>query len=87
MEKFLKRFPEIDMLTDMILKGLNDSGMTPNEVIGIVIAIIILAYTIPSAFHEFFEANTTGWDSKTIAMWGLIPFLIVVVIIYKVYKN
>lgn len=77
------------MVTDTLISKfhLGEDGMTPNEIIGIVIAIIILAYTIPSAFQEFFAANTSGWDSKTIAMWGLIPFLIIVVIIYKVYKK
>lgn len=50
---------------------------TPAGIIMLAIGIYFLAFTIPSAISEFFNASTVGWDAGVVALWGLIPLAIV----------
>jgi uncharacterized membrane protein len=51
------------------------------KVIGIFITILLTAILIPVAFSQIFNANTTGWDTNTVTIFGLIPIIGVVAII------
>lgn len=51
------------------------------KVIGIFVTILLTAILIPVAFTQIFNANTTGWDTNTVTIFGLIPIIGVVAII------
>jgi L-cystine uptake protein TcyP (sodium:dicarboxylate symporter family) len=60
-------------------------------VIGIFLVFIIGAAILPTAFSQWFNANTTGWPTATQTLWPLVPLLGIVVIIailaYKVSEG
>lgn len=43
----------------------------------LAISIYFLAALLPSALNTFFNTDTTGWDTGTVALWLLIPLAIV----------
>ena len=62
-----------------------EDAVTPNEIIGIAIAILVMAAILPTALTSFFDANTTGWDSATVLLWGIVPLIVIAVIVMKWY--
>lgn len=59
--------------------------MEIKDLIGIVVAIavgaIVAAAIIPSAITDITNANTTGWDSATTSVWGLLGVIIVLAVL------
>jgi len=55
------------------------------EVVGAMIALFIGAifagYILPPAISSIFNANTTGWDSGTAALWLVLGIIIVVAVV------
>lgn len=55
-------------------------------VVNIFIVILLAAILLPIAFSLIFDANTTGWDSTTVTIFGLIPLIgtiaLVLVLVY-----
>ena len=55
-------------------------------VVNIFIVILLAAILLPIAFSLIFDANTTGWDSTTTTIFGLIPLIgtiaLVLVLVY-----
>lgn len=51
------------------------------KVIAIFVTLLLTAILIPVAFTQIFNANTTGWDTNTKTIFGLIPIIGVVAII------
>jgi len=49
-----------------------------DKIIGIVISAVIIAALIPTAMTALLETNTTGWGASSIALWGVMPILIIV---------
>lgn len=47
----------------------------------IFITVLLAAILMPIAFTLIFNANTTGWDSNTVTIFGYIPILAIVGII------
>lgn len=41
------------------------------------IGLYFLSAILPGALDNFFTANTTAWDTSTIALWGLIPLAVI----------
>ena len=58
-------------------------GFSPAAVIGIGIAIYVLAAIIPSAISSFFNASTVGWTASAVALWGIIPIVIIALLVFK----
>lgn len=58
-------------------------SLSPNKIFGIVLGLYFAAILVPPALSNIFNANTTGWDAGTIALWGLIPLAVIAVIIYR----
>jgi hypothetical protein len=55
-------------------------------VVNIFIVILLASILLPIAFSLIFDANTTGWDSTTTTIFGLIPLIgtiaLILVLIY-----
>ena len=49
-----------------------------DKVIGIVIAAVIIAALIPTAMTALIGTNTTTWSASSVALWGVMPILIIV---------
>lgn len=50
-------------------------------VIGIFVALILVAATFPTAFSQIFNANTSGWSASTTTLWQLVPLIGVLAIV------
>lgn len=50
-------------------------GDIAKSALAVLLGIILLAALGPVAFDMFFGADTEGWDSNTVVIWGLIPIL------------
>lgn len=51
------------------------------KVVGIFLTVVLAAALIPSALTTFNAANTTGWSTEQIALWGVIGVIIIVAVI------
>lgn len=51
--------------------------ITATAIMALGIGVYFLSAVMPGALGNFFGADTTGWDTSTIALWGLIPLAIV----------
>lgn len=85
------RVEEFDSLVEagMRARGMNDNAeLSAESILGLVIVVVIAAAALPTAITTFFAANTSGWsDPATLALWGLIPMIIVAVIVMKFWKG
>lgn len=54
--------------------------------IGMVILIFVAAALLPDAITEIEDANTTGWDSSAVALWGIIGIVIVAAFIVGIWN-
>lgn len=61
--------------------------MDSDKVIGVVLALYVVAALVPGAFDNFFGVNTTAWDSGTAALFLLIPLIIAIALIRRFSKN
>lgn len=51
------------------------------QIISLMVAVLVISYTLPQAISTL--ANTTiEGDPATVAMWGLLPLLVVIGIVY-----
>ena len=48
------------------------------KIVAIVVGLLLVALLVPIALSQFFSADTTGWDSKTVIIWGIVPILALV---------
>lgn len=55
--------------------------LTAGGILALGIGIYFLSAVIPGALTNFFGADTSGWDSGTVALWALIPLAIVAVLV------
>ena len=82
---------EFDSLVEagMKARGMNDNAaLSAESILGLVIVVVIAAAALPTAITTFFSANTSGWtDPATLALWGLIPMIIIAVIVMKFWKG
>jgi hypothetical protein len=57
-----------------------EARLRPESIIGLMVGILILAYTLPTAITTL--ANTSiSADPATTALWGLLPLLVVVAVL------
>lgn len=52
------------------------------QLIGIILTLTIggflFAYLLPPAITALSTTNTTGWDSGVVALWAIMPLMLVV---------
>lgn len=58
-------------------------GMSIGAIVGLAIGVYVLAAILPSALSNFFNASTAGWDAGTVALWGIIPLVIIAVLLIR----
>jgi len=84
------KLPTIEEIISKLFS--DESGeMTAGSIVGVVIAlaigIIVVASIMPTAMDQLYAANTTDWtidgaeDSKTTALWELLPMFAVLSIL------
>lgn len=62
-------------------------------IISLVIGVILIANTFPSAIEELYDADTANWtiggveDTKATAIWWLLPMIVVVGGLYMLLRN
>ena len=61
--------------------------MSVNTVITLVVTVYVVAAMLPSAISQLVQVNTSGWGVAEIALMGLLPLLIIIVIIKKFYED
>ena len=58
----------------------NDGRIRPEAIIGLMIGLLMMAYTLPTAITTLANTNVSA-DPATAALWGLLPLLAVVAVI------
>jgi hypothetical protein len=48
------------------------------DVIGIVLAVLMIAYLLPTGISALIAANTTEWGTSEAAIWNLLQLIAVV---------
>jgi len=62
----------------------NKRGVGMGAVIGIALALIIVAYIVPISFLAIADANKTGWNAAVTTMFQtVLPIIAVIAIVYK----
>lgn len=65
-------------------------GMS-EAIINIFIVVLLAAILLPIAFTLIFNANTTGWDTNTTTIFGLVPIIavvaLIVILVYAYYQK
>lgn len=65
----------------------DDKGtMTPNAIIGMAISVLIVAAVLPDAITALFNVSTAGWSSGTVAIWNVLPLVIIAAIVISYYS-
>ena len=54
------------------------------KIIMLVLGVYVTAALIPGAITTLTDANTTGWDSSTVALWGIIPLIVIIGIVWAI---
>lgn len=68
-------------------------GSSVGSIVGFAIALIVLASVAPTALDSFYSTNTSEWqingqeDTKTVALWWLMPLIIVAVVLILIYEK
>lgn len=68
-------------------------GSSVGSIVGFAIALIVLASVAPTALDSFYNTNTSAWqidgkeDTKTVALWWLMPLIIVAVVLILIYEK
>ena len=70
------------------------ASFNTGSIIGLVIAVILVAYLAPSAVESFYMTNISNWswdggtteDTKTTAIWKLMPLIACVVFLAMIAK-
>ena len=61
--------------------------ITVEYVILFAVGLLVTFAILPTVLNTFNASTTTGWDSTTRTIWGIIPLVIIAVILVKVYKG
>lgn len=62
-------------------------------IISLVIGVILMANTLPTAIGELYQTDTTNWtidgaeDTKATSIWWLLPMIIVVGALYMLLRG
>ena len=64
-----------------------EASMDIKTIIFLGIGIYVLAAVLPGALTAFFNASTTGWDTGTVALWGIVPLVVIVAVVLAYIKS
>ncbi len=53
-------------------------------VVGVFIVAILASALLPTAFTAMFTANTSEWDSGTVAIWNILPIIFIIAVLLGV---
>jgi uncharacterized membrane protein len=65
-------------------KGIGGTAVT--AIVGLVVALVVLANLAPIALESLMDVDTTGWDTEVEAIWGVLIILIVVGLLFLVWR-
>jgi len=51
--------------------------------VGLTIAIVLVTSVV---LPQVFNANTSGWDAASVAMWGIVPIVIIAGVILYILR-
>ena len=57
--------------------------MSVKEAFSLMLGLVFMGALLPTGIFALVNASTTGWDSTTIILWGLLPLIVIGVIIMK----
>ena len=63
------------MIARLLKKRRAETSSLVGVVIGIFVALILVASTFPTAFQQVFGVDTTGWTDSVVSLWKLIPLI------------
>lgn len=55
-----------------------------DKVIALAIGVFLGAALLPSALTNLFGANTTGWNTDAITMWGVSGLMVVIAFVLTI---
>ena|SRR5690554_1740492 len=83
-----------DVMTIARVMSGNDDAVSATELpilfVGLAIGITVMSAVIPGSFSTLFEINTTEWPTAVVALFEVIPIVIlagIVMVFYGWYKN
>jgi hypothetical protein len=70
-------FTPVEM-QEALTSEFNENGdISVGAAIGLCISLVVVAAVVPTAITAIVGANTTGWDTGTIAIWGVLGIAVV----------
>ena len=60
--------------------------MDAKAIVLMVIGVYLISALVPSAISAINGANTSGWTTEQIAIWGIVGILIIAIIIVKLVE-
>ena len=70
------------------MKFLKDESGFGNIVYGAVALVVFIILISSIVMPTIMTANTTGWPASTIAMWGIVPIVVIAsVILFVIGKK
>ena len=54
------------------------------KIIMLVLGVYVTAALIPGAITTLSNTSTDGWDASTIALWGIIPLIVIIGIVWAI---
>lgn len=58
-----------------------------NWAVKVLIGMLLASLLIPIAITNVINADQTGWDASTIALWAIIPLAIVIGLVIAVFRS
>jgi len=53
-------------------------------VVGVFLVAILASALLPTAFDAMFTANTSSWDTGTVAIWNVLPIIFIIAVLLGV---
>ncbi|MEM1793326.1 MAG: hypothetical protein QXE92_03700 [Thermofilaceae archaeon] len=57
-----------------------------SKIIGLVIAVVLIASLVPTAIQELLQVQTTNWGAAGV-LWGVVPVIVVLAIFLLILKT
>lgn len=64
--------------------GAIDAMEVVGLIVGLAIAMFILAIILPPAFENFFAVDTTNYTADVITLWNIIPLFMILAIVIAI---
>lgn len=64
-----------------------DAKAIVGAMVALFIGAIFAGYVLPPAISSIFDANTTGWDAGTAALWLVLGIIIVIAVVVIFLKT